>query len=148
MAKRKIVKVGDDVLRKECREVTVFDDKLRELLDDMAETMYSANGVGLAGPQVGLLKQVAVVDTDGKLYKIVNPKITFTSGEQIDYEGCLSVPNENGKVNRPNEIVVECMDENGKQVKIEAEGYLARAFCHEIDHLHGILFIDKVIEED
>lgn len=148
MAKRKIVKLGDDVLRKECREVTVFDQKLKDILDDMAETMYSSNGVGLAGPQVGLLKQIAVVDTDGTLYKIINPKITASSGEQIDYEGCLSVENRSGKVKRPNKVTVEAFNENGEAIKIEAEGYLARAFCHEIDHLHGVLFIDKIIEED
>ena len=148
MALRQIVKLGDEILRQRSREITVFDDKLKELVADMFETMEKANGVGLAAPQVGLLKRVIVVCVDDKnKYAVINPVITKTSGTQCGAEGCLSVPERNGYVERPKKVVVEGLDENGNPIKIKADGLLAVAFCHEIDHLDGVLFIDKVIDD-
>lgn len=148
MAIRNIVKDGDPILNKVCRTVLNFDEKLALLLDDMVETMHSANGVGLAGPQVGMLKRVCVVDIgDGDVVELVNPVITEQSGEQIDNEGCLSCPNVWGMVKRPMNVTVKAQDRNGNNIKISAEGFKARAFCHEIDHLNGILFKTKIIPE-
>ena len=146
MAIRNIVKYGDDILRKKSREITEFDGKLWTLLDDMAETMYKANGVGLAAPQVGILKKVVVINTDGVLYELINPEIIHTEGEQTGYEGCLSFPDECGIVSRPMKVKAVAMDRNGKKFEIEGEGLLARALCHEIDHLKGVLFIDLADE--
>ena len=148
MALRQIVKVGDEILRQRCKEVTDFDDRLKMLIDDMFETMEKANGVGLAAPQVGLLKRVIVVCVDDKnKYAVVNPVITKASGVQCGMEGCLSVPDRNGYVERPKKVVVEGFDASGNPVKIKADGLLAVAFCHEIDHLDGVLFIDKLTDD-
>ncbi len=148
MALRQVVKLGDEVLRQRSKEVTVFDDRLKILIDDMFETMEHENGVGLAAPQVGLLKRVIVVCVDGKnKYGIVNPVITKTSGSQVGIEGCLSVPGQSGYVERPKKLTIEGVDANGKPIKIKADGFLAVAFCHETDHLDGVLYIDKLVEE-
>lgn len=149
MAIRNIRQVGDPILRKTSKEVKEVNDRIKILLDDMAETMYKADGVGLAAPQVGLLKRVIVVDVrdeDG-LIKLVNPEIIEKDGEQVGVEGCLSVPNFNANVKRPAYVVVKYLDENGDEKKIEAEGLKAVALCHEIDHLNGVLFIDNYEEE-
>lgn len=143
MAKREIVKFGEDVLRKKSRDVTNFDDKLWVLLDDMYETMRQANGVGLAAPQVGILRRVVVIDTgDGKI-ELVNPVIKSMKGKQHEMEGCLSYPGEFGYVVRPAKVVVEAKNRYGKDITIEGTELLAIALCHEIDHLSGVLFIDK-----
>ena len=149
MAKRLIVKLGEDILRKKCREVTEFDDRLASLLDDMKETMTDADGVGLAGPQVGVLKRVTVISPNGKkFYEFVNPTIVRSSGSQICREGCLSVPGINGDVERPKCIEVKAQDRHGKPFVLKAEGFLANICCHEFDHLDGILFIDKMIRKE
>ena len=148
MALRQIREVGDELLRKKSRPVEVVDDKIRQLMDDMYETMKHADdGVGIAAPQVGVLKRVIVIDLgeegDGRVYKLVNPQIIKQKGEQVCREGCLSVPGVTGDVVRPKEVVVEALDENGKKVKIKATDLLAICLSHEIDHLDGVLFIDK-----
>ena len=146
MAKRLIVKVGDDLLRKRSREVTEFDGRLGELLDDMRETMIAADGVGLAAPRVGVLKQAVVISPDGRdFYEFVNPVIVSSSGRQICREGCLSVPGVSGEVERPKKIEVLAYDRNGKRFVLNAEGFLANICCHEFDHLDGVLFIDKML---
>ena len=144
MAIRNIVKVGDDVLRKICRTQMTFDQKLWSLLDDMAETMYKAEGVGLAAPQVGILRRVCVVDVGDGLIELINPVITEKSGSQKGNEGWLSVPDRFEEVTRPNKVTVKAQNRMGENIEIKAEGFLARAFCHEIDHLDGILYIDRV----
>ena len=146
MALRKIVTGEDPVLRKTSRTVENFDEKLGVLLDDMAETMYKAEGVGLAAVQVGILKRVVTIDVGDGLIGLVNPVITESSGTQEDSEGCLSFPNEFGIVERPNQVTVEAFDRSGKPVEYHGTGLLARAFCHEIDHLDGVVFKDKVKE--
>ena len=143
MAIRKIIELGDEKLRKTCKPVEKFDLRLRILLKDMADTMYKANGVGLAAPQVGILRRVVVVDIGDGLIEMINPEIVATEGEQEGEEGCLSVPDEVGIVKRPNIVTVKATDRNGEPFTIRGEGLLARAFCHEIDHLDGILYIDK-----
>ena len=147
MAIREIRENGDEILRKKSKEVSEVNDKIRELLEDMLETMHKYNGVGLAAPQVGLLKRVIVIDLyDGnKPLKLVNPVIIKTKGKQEVEEGCLSFPNQYAKMIRPEEVVVEALNENGEKVKIKAKGLLAQALCHEIDHLEGILFVDNMI---
>lgn len=146
MAKRLIVKVGDELLRKRSREVTEFDGRLGELLDDMRETMIAADGVGLAAPQVGVLKRAVVISPDGRdFYEFVNPVIVSSSGRQICREGCLSVPGVSGEVERPKKIEVLAYDRNGKRFVLNAEGFLANICCHEFDHLDGVLFIDKML---
>lgn len=148
MALRNIRINGDEILRKKSKEVTKIDDKIRTLLNDMVDTMYEADGVGLAAPQVGILRRLVVIDIDdGNVYKMINPKIIKTSGEQTDQEGCLSVPNRKGIVKRPNKVTVVYIDEKGVEKTLEAEDLLARCICHEIDHLDGILFIDKIQKE-
>ena len=146
MAIREIRMQDDEILRKKSKEVTVFDEKLEELLDDMVDTMHENNGVGLSAVQVGILKRVIVVDIyDGnEPLKIVNPKIVKSKGEKECDEGCLSFPNEFAKVLRPEEVSVEGFDSKGKKIKIKAKGLLAQALCHEIDHLEGVLFIDRM----
>ncbi len=147
MAIRVIRENGDEILRKKSKTVEKVDDKIRELLNDMLETMHKYNGVGLAGPQVGILKRVIVIDLydeKGPL-KLVNPILIKTKGKQEVEEGCLSFPNQYAKMIRPEEVVVEALNENGEKVKIKAKGLLAQALCHEIDHLDGILFIDNMI---
>lgn len=145
MAKLQIRKVGDDVLRKVCRPVEEITPRILTLLDDMTETMRAANGVGLAAPQVGILRRIAVVETEpGEVFELINPQIIATAGEQEDAEGCLSVPGRYGLVKRPMHVTVRAMNRDGDVVDITAHGFLARAFCHEIDHLDGHLYIDKV----
>lgn len=147
MAIREIRVNGDEILRKKSREVEEVDDKIKELLQDMVETMHKYNGVGLAGPQVGILKRVIVIDLyDGnEPLMLVNPQIIKEKGKQEVDEGCLSFPNEFGKVIRPREVVVEALNEEGKKVKIVGKDLLAQALAHEIDHLNGVLFVDNVI---
>lgn len=146
MALRNIVKFGDDILRKKCREVTVFDDKLWVLLDDMYETMQSANGVGLAAPQVGILRRVCVIDVGDGPIELINPVITSMRGKQRAVEGCLSAPGQWGYVTRPAKVKVTAQNRYGKEVKFEGTELLARAFCHEIDHLNGVIFTDLADE--
>lgn len=150
MASRQIVKLGDDILREQAKTVTEFNEKLSILIDDMIETMFKENGVGLAAPQVGILRRVCVISIDeGKtIYELVNPTIVKHSGKQINSEGCLSVPNRHGEVLRPKKIVVESQNRYGASQTHKVDGFLAVAFCHEIDHLCGVLFIDKIIDND
>lgn len=146
MALRNITKYKkDDILRKKSRNVDKINERILQLLDDMAETMYKENGVGLAAPQVGILKRVIVVDIGDGLIKLINPEIVEQEGEEQGEEGCLSVPEIIGEVKRPYKVKVKGLNELGEEIEIKATGFLARAFCHEIDHLDGILFIDKVI---
>ncbi|MBQ3817255.1 MAG: peptide deformylase [Clostridia bacterium] len=148
MAIRQIITKGDPALRKICRSQLSFDDRLGMILDDMADTMYEADGVGLAAPQVGILRRYCIVDTGDGLIELVNPVIIKQSGTQKGAEGCLSVPGESGIVERPMEVTVKAQDRNGKTFTISAEGLKARALCHEIDHLDGILYIDKLSSEE
>ncbi len=147
MALRDIVKDPNPTLRKICRPVEIFDDKLGRLLDDMKETMIKADGVGLAGPQVGILRRVAVVMVDDFYIEFVNPVIVKTKGSQIGPEACLSVPNKSGNVKRPFRVTVDYQDRYGKEMSVTAEGFIARAFCHEIDHLDGKLYYDFIEEK-
>ena len=143
MALRNIREDGDPILRKKARPVTDFNDRLFDLLDDMAETMYNAPGVGLAGPQVGVLRRVVVIDVGDGLIELINPEIIETSGEQYGPEGCLSVPGEFGLVKRPYKVKVRAQDRNGQWFEVEGEGLTGRCFCHELDHLDGVLFTQK-----
>lgn len=147
MAIRQIREDGDEILRKRSKEVEEINDKIREILADMEETMHKYNGVGLAAPQIGLLKRLIVIDLydDKGTIKLVNPEIVKEKGTQEVEEGCLSFPNKFGKIIRPAEVIVKAQDENGKHVKISAKGLLAQALSHEIDHLNGVLFVDKVL---
>lgn len=147
MAKRTILNVDTDneTLRKKSREVEKIDDRILTLLDDMAETMYAAQGVGLAAPQVGVLKKVVVIDIGEGLIELINPVITYKKGEQIDAEGCLSVPGKSATVSRPEKVMVRAQNRNGEEIEITGTGLLARALCHEIDHLSGTLYIDNAI---
>ncbi|MFZ5988189.1 MAG: peptide deformylase [Bacillota bacterium] len=145
MAIRNIRKEDDEVLRKISKNVDVIDERILTLLKDMADTMYDANGVGLAAPQVGILKRIVVIDVGEGLIELINPRIIKEAGEEIDIEGCLSIPGVAGEVKRPEMVVVEAMNSKGETITIEGQGLLARALCHEIDHLNGILFKDKVI---
>ncbi|WP_066502929.1 peptide deformylase [Abyssisolibacter fermentans] len=147
MALRQLRFEGDPILRKKCREVSKIDSKILTLLNDMAETMAKEDGVGLAGPQVGILKRVVTIDVGEGVIKLINPEIIYQEGEVLDYEGCLSVPGKSGKVIRPHIVKAKYMDIEGKERIIEGQGLLARALCHEIDHLDGILYIDKAIDE-
>ncbi len=148
MALREIRKKGDEILTKKCKEVKVFDKKLAILLDDMYETMQKHDGVGLAAPQVGILKRAFVVDIGEGKIEIVNPVIVKAEGSQIGQEGCLSVPDVWGDVERPNEVTLEGFDRSGNKITVSGTELLARAFCHEYDHLNGELFTDKIIEEE
>ncbi|OPZ88588.1 MAG: Peptide deformylase [Firmicutes bacterium ADurb.Bin419] len=139
--------IDDEVLRKRSKPVEKIDKRLIGLIDDMLETMYFSNGVGLAAPQVGILKRIIVVDVGEGAIKLINPELIEAEGEQQDFEGCLSVPGIIGKVKRPEKVKVKALDEKGDAIMIEGTGLLARAFCHEIDHLEGILFIDKIIPD-
>ena len=148
MAIRKIVEIGtDEVLRKHARKVEKFDARLHELLDDMAETMYAAEGAGLAAPQVGVLKRCVVIDVGEGLIELVNPEIVSSEGECTAVEGCLSVPGRAGRVVRPEKVVVRAQDRNGEAIEMTGEGKLAVCMCHELDHLDGILYVDKMIED-
>ena len=144
MAIRNIVTKGDDVLRKICRTQMQFDDKLAMILDDMRETMYKAEGVGLAAPQVGLLRRFCIIDVGDGLIELINPVIMETRGSQNGPEGCLSVPGESAEVERPMYVKVRAQDRFGNNIVVEGTELKARALCHEIDHLDGILYIDKV----
>ena len=147
MAIRQIREYGDEILRKKAREVEVVDDKIRELIEDMIETMHKYNGVGLAAPQVGILKRVVVIDLydDNGPLRLVNPVIIKQKGKQEVEEGCLSFPNQYAKLIRPEEVVAEALNEKGEKIKIKAKGLLAQAICHELEHLEGILFIDNMV---
>ena len=148
MAIRIIREEGDEILKKKSREVEEIDEKIHVLIQDMLETMHKLNGVGLAAVQVGVLKQVIVIDIyeEGvEPYILINPKIIKTKGEQTVEEGCLSFPNKFAKIVRPKEVTVEALNEKGKKIKIEAQDLLAQAICHEVDHLNGEVFIDKII---
>ena len=148
MAIRNIVKLGeDDVLRKRCRRVDKFDKRLWTLMEDMADTMYETDGVGLAAPQVGILKRVVVIDVGEGLIELVNPEILEMEGEQMCIEGCLSVPGKRGKVIRPAKVLVHAQDRHDKHIEFEGEGFLANAVCHELDHLDGIVYVDKMLED-
>ena len=145
MAIRKIRTQGDSILTKECRKVDKMTPKIRELIDDIFDTMYEAYGVGLAAPQVGILKQIVVIDTTGEdPLVLINPEILETSGSQTGDEGCLSVPGMSGTVTRPNVVKVKALDENMEEYILEGEELLARAICHETDHLHGRLYTELV----
>ena len=144
MAIRKIRLDGDDVLRKVCKPVEKMTPRIETLIDDMFVTMYEANGVGLAAPQVGILKRIVVIDVcDGDAYVLINPRITEADGEQLGDEGCLSLPGLVGKVKRPNHVICKAYDIDMNEITVEGEGLLARAICHELDHLDGILYKDK-----
>ena len=145
MAIRKIRTIGDEILRKHCKPVKEITPRIIELVEDMFETMYEANGVGLAAPQVGVLKQIVVIDVDdGNQYVLINPEIIETDGSQTGPEGCLSVPGKSGTVTRPNHVKVRAYDIEMKQFELEGEELLSRAICHECDHLNGDLYVDKV----
>lgn len=143
MAIRLIRKEGDEVLRKKSRPVEEINEKITLLIKDMVETMYKSDGVGLAAPQIGVLKRIVVLDAGDKLYELINPVIASQSGEQSYVEGCLSIPGEYGEVKRPAKVTVEALNPKGEKVTIEGEGLLAVVLCHEIDHLDGILYKDK-----
>ena len=144
MAIRKIREVGDDVLTKKCKEVKEMTPRTHILIEDMLDTMYEAFGVGLAAPQVGILKRIAVVDIGDGPYVLINPEIIETDGTQTGDEGCLSLPGKAGCVTRPNYVKVKCLNEDMEEVVYEGEELLARAFCHEIDHLDGHMYVEKV----
>ena len=144
MAIRNIRELGDEILRKNCREVKEVTPRVRELIQDMYDTMYEAQGVGLAAPQVGILKRIVVIDVDGTPYTMINPQILEKSGEQTGSEGCLSVPGKAGIVTRPNYVKAEAWNEEMERYEVEAEGLLARAVCHELDHLDGVMYVDLV----
>ena len=145
MAIRKIREIGDSCLKKQCREVEKFDNRLHTLLDDMKETLLLANGVGLAAPQVGILRRVVVIDLgeDGGILELINPIITHTEGSVTDTEGCLSVPGKAGEVTRPQKATVRAFDRNGEEFEFTGEDLYARCICHECDHLDGILYVEK-----
>lgn len=145
MAILNIVKDGDEILRKKSKEVSVLDERIFTLLDDMKDTMHKAGGVGLAAVQVGLLKRLVVIDTGEEQLELINPKIIKTSGEQEGLEGCLSCPNKWGITKRPEKVVVESLDRKGKTVRYKGEGFLAKAIMHETDHLEGKLFYDEAL---
>ena len=152
MAKRKIVQYGDDTLRRVCRPVDTINKNVLTLLDDMAETMRAADGVGLAAPQVGILRRIVVIETEpGQLIELINPKIIAMAGEQEGSEGCLSLPGQFCMVKRPKYVTVRATDRHGKEFEMSGSDLLARAFCHELEHLDGKLFIDSaeyMLEED
>ena len=146
MAIRNVVQVGDEVLRKKCEEVKSFNKELWSLLDDMKQTVRAENGAGLAAPQIGVATRVVVIDVEEGFFEFVNPVIVAQKGEQRGAEGCLSVKGRQGTVTRPYKVKVEYRDRTGKKHKLTAEGFFARAVCHELDHLDGILYIDKAEE--
>ena len=147
MADRKVVMMGDELLRKKSKPVRVFDEYLWDLLDDMKETMHHKNGAGLAAVQVGILKRVVVVEANNMFIELVNPVIVKERGEDIEEEGCLSVGTMTGRVKRPMEVTVVAQDRYGYNFTLTGEKFLARVLCHEIDHLDGVLFVDKMIKE-
>ena len=148
MAKLNIVKIGDDTLRRVCRPVEQITPRILTLLDDMLETMHAADGCGLAAPQVGILRRIAIVEVEeGKPIELINPKIVAFAGEQMEQEGCLSIPGQWGITKRPRHVTVRAMNRHGETFEISGSDLMARALCHEIDHLDGKLFIDKVVKE-
>lgn len=147
MADRKVVMMGDELLRKKSKPVRVFDEYLWNLLDDMRDTMHHKNGMGLAAVQVGILKRVIIIEANNMFVELINPVITKERGEDIEEEGCLSVGTMTGLVKRPMEVTVTAQDRYGYTFTLSGEKYLARVLCHEIDHLDGVLFIDKMIKE-
>lgn len=149
MARRKIYQVGDDTLRQISKPVTEFDDKLSGLIDDMIDTLIVADGAGLAAPQIGVLKRIFVASFDGckTFIEAVNPVIVSAKGKRVEYEGCLSVPNIREGVERPRRVIVNAFDRHGNPITLKGDGFSAACFCHEIDHLDGILFIDKAIKK-
>lgn len=145
MATRIITQYGKDpILKKVCRSQLTFDDRLATILDDMAETMYAADGVGLAAPQIGILRRYCVIDIGEGIVELINPVIVEKSGEQTGQEGCLSVPGVYENVTRPMYVKVRAQNRNGENITVEGEGLMARALCHEIDHLDGIVFLDHI----
>lgn len=148
MAKRKVIKIGDPILRKISKPVKDFNDELWQLLDDMKETMYEYDGMGLAAPQVGVLRRVVVMEVNNQFYEFINPEITMREGEDIDTEGCLSVGKFNSNVKRPYKVTVKAFDRYGYPIEVTGEKYLARCICHEVDHLNGILFVDICEDKD
>lgn len=146
MAIRNLRYEDDEILRKRAREIEVIDDKIKQLAEDMIETMHKYDGLGLAGPQIGILKRIVVIDLyeEGTQFTLINPVIISQKGEQIVEEGCLSFPDKFGKVKRPKEVTVEALDINGKKIKLVGRDLLAQALCHEIDHLNGEVFVNKV----
>lgn len=147
MAKRKILEIGDNTLRKKSREVENFNARLHSLLDDMAETMHEADGAGLAAPQVGILRRAVLIDVGEGVVELINPVIIESSGEQINPEGCLSIPGRRCTVLRPKALTVRAQDRYGKLFEMSGEDFTAVALCHELDHLDGILYVDKMIED-
>ena len=143
MAIRSVVQVGDDVLRQKCFPVEEFDEKLWALLNDMKDTVKKEQGAGLAAPQVGVLRRLAVVDVEEGYFELINPVILQAKGEQTGWEGCLSVRGKSGVVSRPMKVTVSYQDRNGDKYLLKAKGFFARAICHELDHLDGVLYIDK-----
>ena len=143
----KILRLGDETLRKKSHPVTKIDRRTIGLLKDMAETMYAADGCGLAAPQVGILRRMVVIDVGDGLIELINPEIIESEGEEIGVEGCLSVPGRRGTVKRPTKVVVRALDKKGREIELTAEGFLARAVCHELDHLDGTVYVDKMIED-
>lgn len=148
MAIRKVVKVGEGVLRKKSKPVKDFDESLWELLDDMKETMYENDGMGLAAPQVGVLRRAVVMEVNSNFFEFINPEIISRKGEDIEEEGCLSVGSFRGRVKRPYEVTVKAYDRYGYPFTVKGEKWLARCICHELDHLDGVLFIDRTIDRD
>ena len=148
MATRKIVQVGDELLRKKSKPVKDFDEDLWQLLDDMRESMYKNDGMGLAAPQVGVLRRAIVIYVNGMFTELINPVIVAQEGEDIEEEGCLSVGSFHGRVKRPYKITVKACDRYGYPFTLTGEKYLARCICHEVDHLDGVLFIDKTLDKD
>lgn len=146
MAIRKILRSEDPVLHKKCRTVETIDDRIITLLDDMIDTLYDSGGVGLAAPQVGVLRRVVVIDIGDGLIELINPEIIKTAGKQTDNEGCLSYPGKYGMVTRPNRVTVRALNRKGETFEVSGEGLLARAFCHEVDHLDGKMFMELVTE--
>ena len=147
MAVMKILRLGDETLRKKSHPVTKIDRRTIGLLKDMAETMYAADGCGLAAPQVGILRRMVVIDVGDGLIELINPEIIESEGEEIGVAGCLSVPGRRGTVKRPTKVVVRALDKKGREIELTAEGFLARAVCHELDHLDGTVYVDKMIED-
>ncbi len=147
MAIRRILREGDETLRKISRPVTEIDKRVKQLLDDMADTMYAADGAGLAAPQVGVLRRLVVIDVGEGLLQLINPVIVKTEGNAVNAEGCLSIPGRRCTVERPTKVIVHALDRKGQKIEVEGTGFLAMALCHEIDHLDGILYIDKMIED-
>ena len=147
MGLRKILTEKEPALHKVCKPVEKFDGRLRKLLEDMRETLIDSNGVGLAAPQVGILRRAVVIDVGDGLVELINPEIIEREGAAVDIEGCLSIPGRRCTVERPERVTVRAMDRKGRPFEFEAEGFFARAVCHELDHLDGVMYVDKMIED-